>query len=191
MPSNSDALSRASSNRCDATIQAQSQAYNVLLARLFVHDEVVARCFCGGHFDFKERNVVGLGSPHPGSRTVIAELKASAAHHVEGFSAFHSGTVVPEDAVRLQNQQDTGRLCHIVTWKNSGTDTPKGPLGFSGGRRTQLLRRTSHIPDTMWLRPSSVAEGQSRPLFAGWPGSYPWTLRRRNFGASLALASSQ
>ena len=51
--------------------------------------------------------------------------------------------VVPENSGRLQNQQDTGRLSHIVTWKNSGTNTPKGPLGFSEGRRTQLLRRTA------------------------------------------------
>jgi hypothetical protein len=38
--------------------------------------------------------------------------------------------VVPENSGRLQNQQDTGRLCHIVTWKNSGTTLRKGPWVF-------------------------------------------------------------
>src|SRR5215469_1987158 len=47
--------------------------------------------------------------------------------------------VVRENSVRLQNQQDTGRLCHIATRMNSGTDAP---WVFSGGRRPQLLRRT-------------------------------------------------
>ena len=30
-----------------------------------------------------------------------------------------------ENSVRLQNQQDTGRLCHIATWMNSGTMPPR------------------------------------------------------------------
>ena len=66
-------------------------------------------------------------------------------HIAQMKKLFAKGSVVPENSVRLQNQQDTGRLCHIVTWMNSGTDTPKGPLSFSGGRRTQLLRTTTSI----------------------------------------------
>ena len=64
--------------------------------------------------------------------------------HVNASGGSSEPTVVPENSDRLQNQQDTGRLCHIVAWMNSGTDTPKGSW-VSREDRYAIIAEDSHL----------------------------------------------
>jgi len=56
------------------TVHAQSEAHDASLARLAVNDGVIARRFCGGEFDFEERDAVRLDAAHP--RTLSPRLNA-------------------------------------------------------------------------------------------------------------------
>jgi hypothetical protein len=56
------------------TVHAQSEAQGGSLARLPVNDGVIARRFCGGQFDFEERDGVGLDAAHPHSGTTMVKL---------------------------------------------------------------------------------------------------------------------
>jgi len=57
-----------------ATVHTQSEAQDGSLARLAVNNGVIARRFCGGQFDFKERDAVGLDAAHPHSGTTKVKL---------------------------------------------------------------------------------------------------------------------
>src|SRR5215472_14535176 len=57
-----------------ATVHAQSEAQDGSLARLAVNNSVIARCFCGGQFDFKEGDPVGLDASHPHRGTTKVKL---------------------------------------------------------------------------------------------------------------------
>ena len=56
------------------TVDAQSEAQDGSFARLAINNGVIARRFCGGQFDFKERDAVGLDAAHPQSGTIRVKL---------------------------------------------------------------------------------------------------------------------
>ena len=55
-------------------VHTQSEAQRGSIAGLAVNDSIIARRSCGGQFDFKKRDAVGLDTAKPHSRTTKVNL---------------------------------------------------------------------------------------------------------------------